>query len=1126
MNKKLKPGDTYAPILTKLSRIMRLMILMFILGINSLLAASGYSQSTKISLKMADTRVEDVLNQIESKSEFFFLFNQKQIDVNRKVSIEAKDEKISDILDDLFAGTDVKHQVIDRQIVLTTTSVTENQQQGKKVTGKVSDSSGASLPGVSVVVKGTTTGVITDNSGNYALSNIPDNATLQFSFVGMKMQELFVGSKTTINVTLAEDAIGLEEVIAIGYGTQKKGNLTGSIGSVKSEELTLAPVASTSNALAGRLPGLVSLQSSGQPGSDAAALSIRGFGSALVIVDGIESNFNNIDPNQIESISILKDGSASIYGSRAGNGVILITSKRGKDQKPIITLNSSYTLQGITYMPKPASAGQYAEMEREKWLQAGKPIASAPFTEEQIKKYYDGTDPQYPNTNWYKETVRDWAPQQQHNLSVRGGSDKIKYYGFFGYLDQQTMWKTNGGDYSRYNIQSNIDAKITDDLSIQLDLSSIVEDRKFPWRPQSSGANTVWQDFWNTLPIYPAQLPDPTKLSFANGSGTGGVHIITNSEIAGYNNTANQNLKGTFILNYNIKPIKGLSAKAFINYVQDYSKGKNFTKPIEFYTYDIASKKYTLAGALGSQAQLALSRSENRIVTGQLSLNYDNTFGTDHHLTALGLYEVIDYKNEWLTTGRDNYLTTRIEELFAGSVETMKNNGASSEMGRASYVGRVNYSFKNKYLIETTLRADASAKFPSDSRWGYFPGVSLGWRLNEESFMKNITALDELKVRASYGSSGNDAVGNFQYLSGYRFSGQWLIGSTTQKGLESTGLSNPDLTWEKIKIYNLGSNFSFWKRRLFGEADVFYRERSGLIATRILTLPNTFGASLPPENLNSINDRGFELVLGTSGTTRQFKYEISGNISWSRAKWDHYEEPVYSDTDQSRIYKKSSAWTDIQYGYLSDGLFTSLDEIKNLKFNQDNKGNVSLKPGDIKYVDTNNDGILDWKDQVKIGKGTTPHWMVGGTVNLKYKNFDLSTLFQGAFGYYSYISLDHGTLLVPEEIYKLRWTEKTNSANALIPRLGGSTTNSYVSDYWYKKADYLRLKMLSIGYNVPKNIITRYNLQELRFYFSATNLFTISKLKNYGVDPEAQSGQAAYYYPQQKTITFGVNLSF
>ena len=1103
--------------------IMKIIFTIIILSINLSWASRGYSQNDQLSVNMKQKSVREVFATLEKSSGYRFFYNDDFTYLDNLVSVEAKKQSLNQILDGILKQTDFEYKVLENKLVVI--SIKKELLQVKaKVSGKVTDQAGLPMFGVTVSIKGTKKSTLTDANGSFSMEVVDKKATLVFSFIGFVTQEYKLAGESIINIGLVPSIKSLDEVVVIGYGTQKKGNLTGSVATVKSEELAQAPMASTTNTLAGRLPGLISLQSSGQPGSDAASLSIRGFGNALLIVDGIESDFNNIDPNQIASVSILKDGSASIYGSRAGNGVILITTKRGKDQKPTITFNSSYSLQGITAMPRPASAGQYAEMESEKYLNQG---LVAPFSPEQIKKYFDGTDPQYPNTNWYKETIRDWTPQQQHNLSVQGGSDKIKYYGFFGYLDQQSIWKSNSGDYSRFNLQSNIDAKITDNLSIQLDLSSVIENKKFPWRAVAStrGDDSVWQDFWNTLPIYPATLPDPTKNSYANGGGVGGLQLITNSNITGSSDDANQVLKGTFIVNYNIKPIKGLSAKAFFNYVQNYDNSKTFNKPYDFYTYDIASSKYTLAGSMGTNASLSLGSNKYRNLTSQLSLNYDHTFGIDHHITALALYEALDYKSDYLYAGRTNFLTPAIDQLNAGPVETSNNGGGASEMGRVSYVGRLNYSYKDKYLLETSLRADASAKFPAAKRWGYFPSLSLGWRLNKENFIKDITAIDNLKLRASYGVSGLDNVVNFDYLSGYQFWGQWLIGSATQKGLSLTRLANPNLTWETIKIYNLGTDFSFWKRKLFGEADVFYRELSGIPGSKQLSMPTTFGADLPTENINSRHTRGFELMLGTSMTKGDFSYEVSGNVSWSREKWDHYEEPVYTDPDQLRINKVSGNWTDIQYGYQSEGLFTSQSEITNLKYTYPS-GNASLKPGDIKYTDVNNDGLLDWKDQIKIGKGTIPHWMVGGNINLKYKNFDLSSLFQGALGYYTYVTLDHGKLNYPEIVYKLRWTENNNSAKALIPRLGGSPSNQYLSDYWYKDASYLRLKVLSIGYNVPKNIIAKFNLQVLRVYFAGTNLLTLSHLKAYGIDPEAPSTQAAYYYPQQKTITFGVNVSF
>lgn len=1113
----------YSHPVKKILRIMKLTVFLIIFSFVQLLANDIYAQKNKLSVDHKNTSIEMVLLDIENQSNFKFIYNKEKIDVDSPVSVQLKEKSINEMLDALFAGKNISYTFYGNQVILKNSSDTESFQgvQQKPVSGKVTDSSGASLPGVSVVVKGTTNGTITDANGNYSLPNVPVNATLQFSFVGMITQEIPVEGKTSINISLVEETVGIEEVVAVGYGTQRKGNLTGSISNVKSEKLTIAPIASTTNALGGQLPGLVVKQTSGQPGADAASLSIRGFGSALVIVDGVESNLNNLDANQIESVSILKDGAASIYGARAGNGVILVTTKRGNNQKPTITLNSSMTYQGVTNMLKPASSGQRAEMERETWIQSGNPEATAPWTTAQIQKFYDGTDPAFPNTDWYKELIRDWAPQQQHNLSVRGGSEKIKYYGFLSYMDQETMIKTNGGDFKRYNMQSNIDAKITDDLSMQLDFAAISENNLTNTRGMGVGEN-MWQDYWYTLPYYPAHFPDPTKVPYAYGAGTGGMQVTSNMAISGYNKNITQSLKGVLSLTYNIKAIKGLSAKAFVNYFKTYTTNKIFSRPVNLWKYEPTSKVYTLAGTNGTNASLSQSASNGSIFTQQYSLNYDNTFNNDHHITALALYESIDYANEDLRAARSNFLTPSIQYLFGGSSVGMNNDGYANEMGRKSYVGRLNYSYKDKYLVETILRADASAKFASVKRWGYFPSISLGWVMNKEGFMEQFSKLDNLKLRASYGQSGNDAVGGFQYLAGYKFWQSYMLGTGPQQGLVSTGLANPDLTWEKMKISNLGVDFSFLNRKLYGEIDVFYRERSGIPATRITSLPSTFGASLPQENLNSLNDRGFEFNLGTAGKMGEVSYDVSGNISWSRSKWDHFEEPDYTDPDQKRIYQQSGQWTDRVVGYLSDGLFTSQSQIDQLKFDQDLQGNKTLRPGDVRYKDVNNDGKLDWKDQVDIGEGTIPHWMFGFNANLKYKNFDLSALFQGAFGYYTYVNL---ASTVSTFYYDHRWTTTNNDPNALVPRLGGAANNNgLMSDYYYKKSGYIRLKNASLGYSLPKQWLNKIAFSQVRIYAAGTNLLTFSKLSKFGVDPEAPN--VGRYYPQQRTISFGVNASF
>ncbi|GAA3623592.1 SusC/RagA family TonB-linked outer membrane protein [Flavivirga jejuensis] len=998
------------------------------------------------------------------------------------------------------------------------TIITNKNILQQTVTGIITDKNGEPLPGVNILVVGTKKGALSDFDGTYTVS-ANTGEVISFSYVGMKNQTVLVGGQNKINIIMEEEASQLDEVVIVGYGTQKKGNLTGSVASIKSEKLTVAPITSAANALVGQLPGLSALQSSGLPGSDAATLRIRGFGAALVIVDGIEGDLNSLDPNQIESISILKDGAASIYGARAGNGVILVKTKRGKNQKPIITLNSSYTLQGVTSILHPASSGQIAEMEREQHIQSGGDPATAPWTQEAIDKFYEGGDPAYLNTDWYDHTFRDWAPQQNHNLSVRGGSENIKYFGYFGYAKQETMVKTNGGDYQRYNAQSNVDANITDDLKISIDLSLAFKDKNFPVRGlDNEGA--FWQDYYRTRPWYPATLPDATKVPWG-GIDVGSIATVSNIDLMGYNRSNDKNLRGITTLTYDFKWIEGLQAKANVNYVTSDVYTKRYQKPIVFWTYNPANDEYT-ASASFSESNLSEAAYRSSVFTQQYSLNYNNKFANKHEITALALYESIGYKSNYLSASRTDLLTPSIDQLFIGSTTGMGNDGSASEMGRMSYVGRLNYSFDNRYLLETIFRADASAKFPSENRWGYFPSISLGWVINREKFMRNISNLDNLKLRASYGESGNDAVGDFQYLSGYSTLGSVIFDEGQLSGLYITGLSNPFLTWEKMAIYNTGIDFSFNNQKIYGSIEAFYRERTGIPATRITSLPSTFGSSLPPENLNSLNDRGFDLSIGTKGSSGDFSYDISGNISWSRSKWDYYEEPEYDDPDQERLYKQSGEWTDRVMGYVSDGLFTSLDEINALDFTYEELGgNSTLMPGDVKYKDLNNDGVLNWKDQTEIGKGAFPHWTYGLNTLFQYKNFTLTTLFQGAFGYSTNVNV---TEYQNEVMYNLRWTEENNDPNALVSRLGGASSNGYASDYRLKDTSYIRLKTASLSYQFPQSTLDKLGIVNLRIYAAGTNLFTISSLSDYGVDPEVLSGSLKVY-PQQRTISLGMNLS-
>ena len=589
MKKDLLSSIWRIPGIKRLFSIMKITVfLLFLALLQAGAVTNSFSQNAKLNLSFKGASLREVVEEIERQTDFRFLFRDNTIDSKEHITIN-KEGTVEEILQELFKDENVEYQLLENNLVVISTK-SESRQQ-KTISGKVTDASGAPLPGVTLTIKGTTQGTITGADGGFSLSNISSNATLVFSFVGMKTQEIKAEDKSSVNVTLIEDAIGIEEIVAVGYGTQKKINLTGSVATVSSEKLTTAPVASTTNALTGRLPGLITKQVRGLPGSDGATLSIRGFDSPLIIVDGIESSFNNIDANEIESISVLKDASAAIYGARAGNGVILVTTKRGNLGKPTITLHSTYTVQGVTHLPKLASSGQMAELIREAHLNAGYPESTVRFTREEVDLFYAGTDPDYPNTNWYEIVCRDWAPQHQHNLSVQGGNERIKYYGFLGYLDQQSMFKKNGGEYQRYNVRSNIDAQISKRLSVQLDLSSIVEDRDFPWRGDE-GANSVWDEYWNSEPFWLSELPDKTKIPQAGSGGAVGLHAITNSDISGYRRTDTQNIKGTLSAKYDFR-LEGLSAKAFINYDRNYSFFKQWDWLVDSWSYNYSNDTYT-----------------------------------------------------------------------------------------------------------------------------------------------------------------------------------------------------------------------------------------------------------------------------------------------------------------------------------------------------------------------------------------------------------------------------------------------------------------------------------------------------------------------------------------------------
>ena len=990
--------------------------------------------------------------------------------------------------------------------------------QGINVRGTITDSAGVPLPGAVIIVQGTSNSAVSTLEGEFSLKNVGTGDVLEISYLGYHSQTVPVKGRTSINIVLEEDNALLEEVVVVGYGVQKVGTVTGSVAQIKSDKLTVAPVGNVSNILAGRMPGLFAMQSNGLPGSDGATLSIRGFGTPLVIVDGVEAQFTDLNPEQIETVSILKDGAASIYGARAGNGVILVTTKRGINQKPTISYSGSFTLQGNTKFLKNASSAHWAEMEREAFTEGGGSSSAAPWTEEDIKKFAAGDDPNYPNTDWYKEVFRDWAPQHNHSLSIRGGNDRISYYGYVGYLDQKTMVKNNGGGYSRINIQSNVDMKVLDNLKLSVDLSYNYHDRDYTQRSMGE-AGYLWQDLSATKPYYQSSFPDKSKIPYADGAGTGGVHVGSNRELYGYSDSDIHNYQGTATLTYDFKYVPGLTVKLMENCIRSFTGTREFIKPLDLYVYDHESDIYTLKARLNGKSSLLQNENKTFTWNQQLSLNYDRTFDK-HHVSGVVVWEILNFRGDYLSAARKDFLTSSIEYLFAGESSTATNNGHASELGRESVVGRFNYSYAEKYLAEFIIRADASSKFAKGYRWGFFPSISVGWVISKENFMKSARVLDNLKIRASYGMSGDDSVVSFAYLSGYGISYPYQIGPTDITGIVTTGMANPTLSWESMKIVNAGVDFSLFKRKLYGSIDGFYRLREGIPAKRHTSIPSTFGESLPLENLNSISIRGFDLMIGSSKTYGDFTYDISANLSWYQDRWAHYDEPEYDDPVQGAIYSKAGHRVNELWGYRTDGLLANTAAINNLGYDMDQQNNATVTPGSIKLLDLNDDGIVNWKDQTLICTGTSPDWTFGINTSFAYKNFDINAVFQGAFGYSVWVNNGRFT----EWLYENRWTPQNQNADALYPHLSWTSTDNLPNDFNVRNVAYIRLKTFSFGYNLPKSILAKTPISSVRFYFAGNNLLTLSTISKFGLDPE--SIQVGRNYPQQRTLSLGVNISF
>lgn len=1089
----------------------------------------------KVSLQLENTKVKDVLTELEAKAGVNFTYRPRLIKNVENVSINVADARLEEVLA-MVLHKSVDFEVVGKQIILTETPVplkgsfiaTANFQ-GVQVSGVVRDDTGTPVPGVNVIEKGTTNGTATDVDGKYSLLVSSQDAVLVFSFIGYTTQEVSTGGRSSIEVNLAPDTQTLQEVIVVGYGEKKKATITGAVTSVKSEEILKAPVTNLSNALVGRLPGTIFINRSGEPGNDGSQIRIRGTNttgnpSALIVIDGIANRtggLERLNPADIESITILKDASAAIYGAQAANGVILVTTRRGKSGKPEVGFNYNYGFNTPTRLPEVTDAATYATMLNEIDQYRG----NAPrYSAADIQKYRDGSSPwTHPNTDWYDAVIKPVSLQDMATLSLSGGStDGVTYYVSLGKLFEDGIYKNSGTKYKQYNFRSNIDAKVTSWLKVSLDLAGRQENRVYPTR----GAGTIFRGLIRGKPNLPAYwpngLPGP---DIENGDNP----VVISTPATGYvydnNYVFNSNLRGQI----DIPWVKGLNVVFNAAFDESFQPVKRFRTPWYLYTWDgdsvdaggtpvvIRSKRGLNAPELVEEFGKTSGQTTNAYI------NYTKDFGQHAFAFMTGVEKQI-LKGTHFTAFRNNYISTAVDELFAGSRNASTNADNPERWrlfnnARLNYFGRINYSLSEKYLLEMVWRFDASYIFPEDKRWGFFPGFSAGWVLSEESFMEGVSGIDRLKVRGSWGQLGNDRIDPYQFATNFGFGGGYIFNYTTLATTLDPSLfpvANPNITWEVANNSNIGLEGTLLGGKVNFEMDYFNNIRSQMLIPRNASIPRTAGFDPPRENIGKLRNRGFDFLVNYGSQVGELNFQVGLNGGYSKNEVIYLDEPptVFPwQTVTGRPY-------DTPLMYNAIGVFRDQAQVDATEAKW-----PGARPGDIIFEDVSGDKKINSDDRIRLEDNTIPKFQGGFTLDLQYKGFDFNLLFQGATGARTYLRTQSGDFgNFPLDFAEGRWTPE--NPNADKPRTFNREDEYWISQantFWFRKTDYLRLKNIQLGYSIPASVVERISMKTARLYVNAINLFTIDKFKIN--DPEADN-QSLTSYPQKKTFNVGVNVTF
>ena len=1122
--------------------VMRLSVFLVIFGCGIGYATNAYSQTTVLSLNVENKTIKEVFSEIEKKTEYIFFYSKVILDLERKISINIKNQKIDVILDKMFENTNNNYIISDRQIVITwnpesipapTPPPVKEEQQGIPVTGTVTDNSGDPLPGASVVIKGTSKGVVTGVDGSYSITVSDQDAVMVFSFVGFTTQEILVGDQRAVNVTLSEATAEIGEVVVVGFGVQKKATITGAISSISSETLVQSPVANISNSLTGRVTGLLSVQRDGEPGKDQSTLRVRGVGTfsgssdPLILVDGIESfSFDAIDPNEIEDITILKDASATaVFGVRGANGVIIVTTKRGKTGKPVLSISSNVALVTFTDLRKNLGSYDYARYanEGEKYNSFLTGLYTPMFSDEEIEHYRTGDDPiGYPDVDWVDLLLKPVTMQTQHNINIRGGSDMIKYFVSAGYLFQDGQFKNILADigytpqvsYKRFNFRSNFDFNITKRLSVGIDLSSQIGIRV---NPGGSTAENIVRvnlgQIYNALPYSSPGVVDGKIIETDVGS------IIYQEILTGYNRNFLNNLTTTVKLKYQLDFIaNGLSIHGKVSNWNNMNNIKVYWANPQIYkrlTLDDGTVRY-IPQREERPFSFSESSGKNRKTYLEVGINYDKTFGA-HTVTGLILYNQDKLFDPGLLYGIPH--------------------------GQQGVVGRVTYDYKMRYMAEFNVGYNGTENFAPGKRFGWFPAYSLGWIVTEEPFFPKNDFVSYIKIRGAYGEVGNDQIGGsrFMYLpdvyefppSGNFYSGGFYFGtpgSTYQvySAAYEGALGNPDLTWERAKKTNVGIDLVLLGNRIRLTADYFYENRNNILVT-LASTPAVVGADLPIQNWGKMKNSGYEAEITYNDKTGKFNYWVKGNYTYA------HNEILFQDEvprNHPYLYRTGQSFGQ-PFGYIVEGFYNTWEEVNDANRPVSSEQNNKIMPGDFRYADINGDGVINQDDYVPVGYPNFPEIIFGMSFGADWKGFDFSILFQGA----AHVSRLHSSNIIrpfnanlstATFIPKYSWTYEKylNGETVKLPHLStGSVAQGHdyqSSTFMVQDAKYLRFKNVEIGYRFQNDLLKRIKISSCRIYINGNNLLTWSGMFP-GFDPEQLAGAT---YPLTRTFNLGINIQF